>query len=193
MRNAKWCLIFLATALLVPASAFGIVLDEPLPTCSASFCDGSVARCNEGCRTPSGQLSQCRYFITDYDRDGVPNSSDNCDCHKNANQANCDGDSLGDACDGTDNSWTLTSTSTVTCHVDEDRHALWDTLELWSKKLYYSSCTGVTCVDKYLKKDFKCWLPGGATVSCCNNKSGNDPACGGAWNIDSCGAPACPF
>jgi hypothetical protein len=35
----------------------------------------------------------------DDDNDSVPNSSDNCPSVSNANQANMDGDSLGDACD----------------------------------------------------------------------------------------------
>lgn len=37
--------------------------------------------------------------VTDTDGDGVPDASDNCPAVANADQANADGDSLGDACD----------------------------------------------------------------------------------------------
>ena len=38
----------------------------------------------------------------DYDRDGVPDKTDNCDFTANPGQENADGDSFGDACDGDD-------------------------------------------------------------------------------------------
>lgn len=190
MRKVRLFLILSVTVLLGSTSVFAI--PGLFPTCNTSLCNGSAARCNEVCRLPSGQLSMCLNFLSDYDGDGVPNSTDNCSCNPNANQANCDGDSRGDVCDPIDNSWQLTLDSSQVCEVDVDNHTFWETIELYVGDVYQSSCTGATCIKKVLKDDFNCPGPSGATVSCCqSNASVID--CAGAWNSDQCGTPRCTF
>lgn len=49
---------------------------------------------------PSNNPDSCP--AGDLDRDGVRNDTDNCPSNANSNQANFDGDSLGDVCDGDD-------------------------------------------------------------------------------------------
>jgi hypothetical protein len=48
----------------------------------------------------SGLMDNLRFALLDADSDGVPDATDNCITTPNADQANADGDALGDACDG---------------------------------------------------------------------------------------------
>jgi len=70
-------------------------------------CDGTNSSCTQSCIGGGGLWTTCDQWLrnlyggtaNDLDADGVPNSSDNCLCRQNSNQANCDGDSDGNACD----------------------------------------------------------------------------------------------
>ncbi len=57
----------------------------------------------------------------DNDLDGVPNGVDNCPANANANQADCDGDHIGDVCD-TQNANYQAVTSDHVCWTDKDQH-----------------------------------------------------------------------
>lgn len=157
------------------------------------FVCGGGASCEEGCLF-AGQGTTCAEFwgnpANDYDSDGVNNSADNCRCTPNSNQANCDGDSWGDACDSVDNSWYLYQTSTATCYVDVDNHFLYETMEMYGKKVYRSACTGATCVKNLLLTDFDCFPD--ADLSCCDGHW-DYFSCRLPWNYDNCGQPKCSF
>ncbi len=127
----------------------------------------------------------------DLDGDGVINTSDNCQCLANSNQANCDFDAYGDACDLQDNSWRRISVGTRNCYLDEDEHIYVKTLELYYQDVYRSSCTGQTCYDKYLKDSVDCPL-GSNIYNCCQDEW-DIFECGGVWNQDTCGLPRCNF
>ncbi len=60
----------------------------------------------------------CSAIILDSDGDGIPDASDNCPSVANVDQANNDGDSLGDACDPDDDNDGLTDTWEMTYGLD---------------------------------------------------------------------------
>ena len=187
------CLAFIA---LFTAPAQAII--DPESFCPSVCGDVGTGDPCEYCSafTGSGRTTMtCGQYwgrpANDPDGDGVVNTSDNCQCVANNNQANCDGDAYGDACDYQDNSWRLISVGTRNCYLDEDQH--WDgtTLELYYQNVYRSTCTGQTCYDKYLRSTTTCsW--GSDTYNCCKSKWGIYE-CGGVWNVDNCGLPRCNF
>lgn len=61
----------------------------PLPP-STELCDGKDNNCD-------GNTDE--NFVCDTDKDGIPNTTDNCPTVSNADQKNTDGDNLGNACD----------------------------------------------------------------------------------------------
>lgn len=98
-------------------------------TCHKQYNDCVRAGGGTGCETARYNcLLQCPNY--DSDGDGVPNGQDNCDTVYNSNQANCDGDSLGDFCDGDNGIW-QTIVPEKTCWTDKDTHipALYVTFE----------------------------------------------------------------
>ena len=64
----------------------------------------------------------------DADGDDVPNGWDNCPQVPNLDQANCDGDARGDACDP-ENSRYVAVTYEQTCGTDKDDHVVYFTFE----------------------------------------------------------------
>lgn len=64
----------------------------------------------------------------DSDGDGVPNNRDNCPTTYNPDQADCDGDSIGNACDSF-NARYVQLTSEQTCMTDKDDHIAYVTFE----------------------------------------------------------------
>ena len=194
-------LIFFVLTLLVAAGSAVAQEDPPGGGPGGGFEDRcpylcSTASCDTPCSLLGGAWTTCGEFqgnpANDLDGDGVANSSDNCTCAPNGNQANCDGDAWGDACDWQDNSWTKIAVATQTCHVDVDDHGYEEVIEIYYADTYQSACTGATCKKKYLRVDFGCGYFNNATVQCCtNNWLWTD--CGGVWNYDDCGGPSCPF
>lgn len=103
-------------------------LPDPDPACE-SQCENELDDCRASC--PNG----------DVDNDGVLNSQDNCVWTYNPNQANCDGDTWGNVCDGF-NATYQAITSDKTCWIDKDHHGLYFSLEHWveHKERDVSSC-----------------------------------------------------
>jgi hypothetical protein len=173
--------------------------DNPPPPREFNFCSSvcpSGGPC-DSCRLgPAGGTTTCGQYAghpaNDLDGDGVIDTVDNCQCLANANQANCDGDAYGDACDSQDNSWTQISVGTQACLKDEDQHFPQITLEFYYRDVYRSACTGQTCYKKYLRGTKTCnyWDD---TAQCCKAKWIPLTDCGGAWGWDTCGLPRCTF
>jgi hypothetical protein len=166
----------------------------PEPIFCASICS-SGSPCDV-CRILGGASTTCGQYAgrpaNDLDGDGVVDTNDNCRCQANANQANCDGDAYGDACDAQDNSWAQIAVGTQACKVDEDRGFPKITLEFYYRNVYRSACTGQTCYKKYLNGSVQCnyWDD---TFECCKSKRIPFTDCGGAWGYDNCGVPRCTF
>jgi len=186
------CLTALAVT-SVPAKA----LPNPEPTGCAFVCQNGDP-C-EGCRALIGGVltyTTCGQYwgrpANDLDGDGAVDTQDNCRCLANANQANCDGDAYGDACDFQDNSWAKITTGTSRCYLDEDDHIYQVTLEFYYQDVYRSSCTGQSCYKKYLRGSVNC-SPTADLFNCCKSKWIPQSDCGGAWNTDQCGLPRCSF
>lgn len=95
------------------------VLDPCVTACRQEYFD-CVKSGYSGCeQTRDWCYADCPNYDSDFD--GVANGSDNCVFTANSSQANCDGDSAGDACDGT-NAIYQTVDPESTCWTDRDDH-----------------------------------------------------------------------
>lgn len=116
--------------------------DEPGASPSATVVQGVLDPCLTACRqenqvctrecalSPDGsdcgcaqQLAACQLGCPsgDSDGDGVLNGVDNCPSNANSNQADCDGDGLGNVCDALNANYQPV-TSDHTCWTDKDSH-----------------------------------------------------------------------
>lgn len=118
MKNACLSLVLLASV--------GCLEEEVDPNVGEStaavepgFCSGichTNTPCDTACLTSPGlEETTCGDYgrcsgLQDPDNDGVLTQNDNCTYTYNPNQANCDGDSKGDACDNENGTWVLEST-----------------------------------------------------------------------------------
>jgi hypothetical protein len=190
--------IFLSPLALTPAYA----------DCSTA-CNQSYNECRTSCGGNCDQLclddlnscmSYCQY--ADSDSDGINDPYDNCPDTANSNQANCDGDAAGDACDSQDNSWTRISIGTTMCAVDEGSKPLGKEIKISYQDTWQSSCTSSTCYKKVGKYTYTCTWGSEASnlLQCCRKKRCNleswqtapCPDCDGGWG-DNCSYPRCPF
>jgi hypothetical protein len=92
----------------------------------ADACRGEFELCNRdcpNCRFCGVQRIRCFAACdgADSDGDGVLDGTDNCPGNHNPDQANCDGDSLGNACDPL-NAVYGPSSAEQTCMTDKDNH-----------------------------------------------------------------------
>lgn len=134
-RNTlTWCLS-LAALLLISASALAI---GPNPEERCAMICGSTS-CDADCIW-NFQWTKCAVYngnpLNDLDSDGIPNSSDNCDCSYNPGQADCDGDGIGDPCDGKNVKWVRILDNNSICHTDVDYHVITSTIEFFSKEVW---------------------------------------------------------
>jgi hypothetical protein len=111
-------------------------------------CAASYSECSRSCGGMCDQLclddysycmQQCQ--SVDSDGDGVADSSDNCPDVANANQADCDGDHIGNVCDSMNGNFVASSLKGV-CASDRDDHVWGFTIEVTYQQQYFdtSSC-----------------------------------------------------
>lgn len=151
--------------------------------------------CQESCQSGPTTWTTCGQYYgnpaNDLDGDGVVDSGDNCHCLSNPSQANCDGDSLGDACDLQNQRWDLVQ-DLGWCDTDFDTHFGYWSVELYGQRKYRDACSGSICYDRYQFDDATC--PKG--FSGCNQSASN--CCNCAFPSNFCGATpgcanSCPF
>lgn len=121
-----------------PAAALGQVEQLVVDACSQDCTRAYIACTRECALDPGGggdcgchdQLQSCRLSCPngDVDLDGVLNGVDNCPANANANQANCDGDWQGDACDPLNANYQPVG-GERTCMTDRDAHFAYFTFE----------------------------------------------------------------
>ena len=190
----RYCFGFVAVALLISGRAAAIEGDEILPC--TSHCNGNASRCYDGCRKPNGLITTCIKWNSDYDGDGVLNTSDNCECHWNANQADCDGDNVGDACDLANVLWVLTENDPSICAIDKDYHLFNYAIEFHSRTVWQNVCGSATCIKEVTRASKTCSY-GTDDVDCCEELAftsgyGAMLSCNNV-GIDICGTPKCNF
>ena len=152
--------------------------------------DGSIESID--CGSPCG--GGCGPW-DDYDCDGVANNTDNCIDDSNPQQLDCDGDGLGDVCDGIDGNFQPTG-PVKTCMTDKDIHWHYRDFEhhVEQRLVDVSSCGSPDrwnrwvrdtsrCVGLY--SDSECCLDG---LSGSIEEVGDNPGlwCGGRRDIDYC-------
>jgi hypothetical protein len=174
-------------------------------TCSQQY-NTCISSCRSTCDNCTLAYNACLGYCqnADSDADGVNDLNDNCPDNYNPDQADCDHDGGGDACDSQDNSWTLIQVGDKKCAVDEGSKPKGKEIRISYADTYRSGCTTASCVKKVGKYTFTCsWFNGdsGDLYHCCRKQrcglNENEdfvpcPDCDGAWG-DHCGTPRCPF
>lgn len=131
----------------------------------------------------------------DYDCDGVNNATDNCTDDSNPQQEDCDGDGLGDVCDGIDGNFQPTG-PVKTCMTDKDLHWHYFDFEhhVEQRLVDVSSCGSPDRWNRWIRDtahcggligDQECCLDGLTTSI---QQVGDSPSlwCGSKRNIDFC-------
>lgn len=178
MPKLTWWLVLPLFALVSALHA----LPEPEPrdwcsqVCSAASC---TEYCWDGLQRRSTSCAEYLNRINgDFDSDGVLYPNDNCSCVFNANQANCDGDSLGDACDPLQGTWVADSSRyLVQCATNKVNHTINYEAQVTYETKYIdvSSCGRVARYDHRKEtKDCGYWTP---FTDCCQAIAVNDFMC----------------
>ena len=190
-------------AAAVPACAVIINPDDP-PTkepktfCSAQYC--ASASCDEPCQRIGGVATTCGEFLgapaNDLDRDGIQNSVDNCLCTANANQADCDGDHLGDVCDATNVKW-VQVTDSGACGYRGGSHVGYFDADLKGQRTWKNVCNNATCNTTYTIASAKCYwgsTGGSGYHECCDANFGSILMPTYPYQcVDRCSPYTCPF
>jgi len=192
--------------LLAAAVSAGAVINPDGPTprepgqfCSSEYC--ASASCDEPCRRVGGGGITCAEFLgspaNDLDRDGIQNSVDNCLCTANANQADCDGDHLGDVCDATNVKW-VQVTDSGACGWRGGSHVGYFDADLKGQRTWKNVCNNATCNATYTIDSARCyWGSTGGTgkIECCDANFGLilTPNTYPHQCVDSCAPYTCPF
>ncbi|MEA2563618.1 MAG: hypothetical protein QOH06_5122 [Acidobacteriota bacterium] len=190
---------FLLALVLAPASAqaqWCQGIDGPYwcgdPDACQAICSEPGSDCTTSCKRFGNTWATCGAGGGDNDADGVADDIDNCTCSANADQADCDEDGIGDACDSQNEKWVYVQ-DLGEC--DIDRHATgteWDVQRMGAKR-YRNVCNNTYCSDRYVIQEESCtfsfWGCGKGYIECCECQFGYDTC----HQPSVCGEPNCPF
>lgn len=162
---------------------FSCVQSCPDQQCQ-SYCNADHYDCRLGCPE------------ADSDGDGTDNGSDNCLETYNPSQANCDGDSFGDACDSL-NAIYVVDVPKSTCMTDEDDHVVYKTYEHHAERRE-TDVSNCGAPDQWIREkleDNDCWNLDDRT--CCEGLEDSIESLGDStdyWciynrNVDDCHVP----
>jgi hypothetical protein len=122
---------------------------------------GPTVDCATQCTDAEGTWTTCedlgRCATGDTDDDGVLTPDDNCPRHPNPDQADCDGDGRGDACDVDSGIWQVASDRV--CEIDEDGFPLWGHIEYYAERrlVDVSACGSPPRYERYLRDEASCF------------------------------------
>ena len=179
--NPKYGVLF-ALCLVLFLGTGGTALAQP--ACSSGFCNPSMdceIKCCYNCSYGNINLITCLQYNgtcnQDPDADGVLWASDNCPRTYNPNQANCDGDAMGDVCDAENGIYARVSG--VRCFIDKDVHIppnVYYDLEDWWDGTYVdqSACNSPQQIRTYKNNEAHCFNV--SPYDCCRQLIVNDPA-----------------
>lgn len=176
------------------ASDLGPVEDETARTSDTSPVPAQGVICNQF----TGQAVCPPEPRPDRDFDGILNQLDNCPHVANSDQADCDGDGVGDVCDS-ENALYVVASAEQTCMTDKDSHVVTISFEHHVEWLERdaSSCRAPDRWRGRIRDEATCGnLPGGSLSDedCCRLLTGSlnatgalpDPWCTTARNQNFC-------
>jgi hypothetical protein len=145
-----------------PEPAVGVVESHATTGPCADACRGDFDLCNIDC--PNCQ--SCRRVLNlclascnnvDSDGDGFVDSGDNCPAVFNPDQADCDGDHIGNVCDSLNAAY-VTTIPERTCMIDKDEHVVHKTFEHWVESMQHdtSACGAPDCWLRRIRDSEDC-------------------------------------
>jgi hypothetical protein len=160
----------LATLFLLLISAAPALAQSDTDCIEMCFPDGDCdTQCEDnGAWTTCGDYGVCDF---DVDGDGIRWPFDNCQYVSNANQADCDGDRVGDACDGANGVYQLAEVRN--CWIRNRLHA-WGSDTTWFRDARWEDQSSCNSPDKWTKlpEDKKSCTLNYEPFSCCISKWG---------------------
>lgn len=160
-----------SSVLLEPAAVSQASTALALPRCR-TVC-GPTVSCDTRCEIVSGEPLTCGEFgqcnSSDPDEDGIPFPRDNCPYMPNPDQADCDGDGRGDACELDPGVWVFKAPTMMLCHFDKDLHISGYDVEIYTADVYRD----VSCLhypDRYGKREVSSVHCGFHSEDTCRNR-----------------------